>query len=54
VWRVLSEFNIAGFRELRGTPMWDFILAGLVGLIDLNPFLDLLFTPLAWFITFWK
>lgn len=32
--------------------MWDFILAALIGLIDLNPFLDLLFTPVAWAITF--
>ena len=32
--------------------MWDLILAGLIGLIDLNPLLDLLFTPLAWAITF--
>jgi len=26
----------------------DFILATLIGLIDLNPLLDLFFTPLAW------
>jgi len=31
---------------------WDLILAGLIGLIDLNPLLDLIFTPLAWLITF--
>jgi len=30
----------------------DLILAGLIGLIDLNPLLDLIFTPLAWFLTF--
>lgn len=33
---------------------WDFVSASLIGLIDLNPFLDFLLTPLAWFITFWK
>ena len=32
--------------------VWDFVLAGLIGLIDLNPFLDLIFTPVAWAITF--
>lgn len=30
----------------------DFVLAFLIGLIDLNPLLDLVFTPLAWFLTF--
>ncbi len=34
--------------------VWDFVLAGLIGLIDLNPLLDLVFTPLAWAITFWR
>lgn len=34
--------------------VWDFVLAGLIGLIDLNPLLDLIFTPLAWAITFWQ
>lgn len=32
--------------------IWDFILASVIGLIDLNPFLDLLLTPLAWILTF--
>jgi len=31
---------------------WDLILAGLIGLIDLNPFIDLILTPVAWVITF--
>jgi hypothetical protein len=35
-----------------GLLSWDLILAGLIGLIDLNPFLDLLFTPAAWAIVF--
>ncbi len=33
--------------------IWDFVLAGLIGLIDLNPLIDLIFVPLAWVITFW-
>ena len=32
--------------------VWDFVLAALIGLIDLNPFWDLIFTPVAWVITF--
>ena len=32
--------------------LWDFVLASLIGLIDLNPFLDLILTPIAWVITF--
>ena len=32
--------------------LWDFVLASLIGLIDLNPFLDLILTPVAWVITF--
>jgi hypothetical protein len=31
---------------------WDLVLSILIGLIDLNPFLDLVFTPAAWAITF--
>jgi hypothetical protein len=27
---------------------WDFVLAALIGLIDLNPLIDLLFVPLSW------
>ena len=34
--------------------VWDFVLAGLIGLIDLNPLIDLVFVPLAWAITFWR
>jgi hypothetical protein len=30
----------------------DFVVALLVALIDLNPLWDLLFTPLAWVLTF--
>ncbi len=32
---------------------WDFVLAGLIWLIDFNPLWDLLFVPLAWAMTFW-
>lgn len=28
--------------------VWDFVLAALIGLIDLNPLLDLVFVPLSW------
>lgn len=35
-----------------GFSPWDILLAGLIGIIDLNPLLDLLFTPVAWAITF--
>lgn len=31
---------------------WDLIIAGLIGLIDLNPLLDLIFTPLTWWLVF--
>ncbi len=30
------------------------VLASLIGLIDLNPLLDLILTPLAWVLTFWR
>ena len=32
--------------------LWDFVLASLIGLIDLNPFLDLILTPIAWVLVF--
>ena len=32
--------------------LWDFVLASLIGLIDLNPFLDLILTPVAWVLVF--
>jgi hypothetical protein len=28
--------------------VWDFVLAALIGLIDLNPLLDVIFVPLSW------
>ena len=31
---------------------FDIVIAGLIGLIDLNPLLDLIFTPLAWALLF--
>jgi hypothetical protein len=30
----------------------DFAIAALIGLIDLNPLLDLIFTPLSWALLF--
>jgi len=33
---------------------WDFILAGLIGIIDLNPLIDLIFVPLAWALLFFR
>lgn len=30
----------------------DFVIAVLIALIDLNPVWDLVFTPLAWVLTF--
>ena len=31
----------------------DIVLGALIGLIDLNPLLDLVFVPLSWFLLFW-
>lgn len=28
--------------------VWDFVIGALIGLIDLNPLLDLVLTPLSW------
>jgi len=30
----------------------DFVVAALIGLIDLNPLVDWILTPLAWLLTF--
>ncbi len=30
----------------------DFVIASLIGLIDLNPFIDLIFVPLSWALLF--
>ncbi len=32
--------------------IFDFVLAALIGFIDLNPVLDLFFTPLSWALLF--
>ena len=32
--------------------LWDFVLASVIGLIDPNPFLDLILTPIAWVLVF--
>ncbi len=32
--------------------VWDFVIAALIGFIDLNPLLDLVFTPLSWALLF--
>lgn len=34
--------------------VFDFALAALIGFIDLNPLLDLVFTPLSWLLVFWR
>lgn len=31
---------------------WDILTTSLIGLIDLNPLLDLLFTPILWTLIF--
>ena len=33
--------------------VWDFVLAALIGLIDLNPLLDILFVTLSWALLWW-
>jgi len=33
---------------------WDFVLAGLIGFIDLNPLIDLVAVPLSWLLIFWR
>ena len=33
---------------------WDFVLAALIGFIDLNPLPDLLAVPAAWLLLFWR
>ncbi len=30
----------------------DFVIAALIGLIDLNPLIDLIFVPLSWALLF--
>ncbi len=32
----------------------DFVLGALIGLIDLNPLLDLVFVPLSWLLIWWS
>lgn len=32
----------------------DVIIGALIGLIDLNPFWDLVFVPLSWLLLFWN
>lgn len=34
--------------------VFDIALAALIGFIDLNPLLDLVFTPLSWLLVFWR
>lgn len=33
---------------------WDFVIAALIGIIDLNPLIDLGLVPLTWFLLFFK
>jgi hypothetical protein len=32
----------------------DFVLGALIGLIDLNPLIDLVFVPLSWFLLWYR
>jgi hypothetical protein len=32
----------------------DLVIGALIGLIDLNPLLDLIFTPLSWALLFFR
>jgi hypothetical protein len=32
----------------------DFVLGALIGLIDLNPLIDLIFVPLSWFLLWYN
>jgi hypothetical protein len=32
----------------------DFVIGALVGLIDLNPLIDLIFVPLSWFLIWYR
>lgn len=32
--------------------MLDFVISAMIGLIDINPLLDLFLTPLSWFLLF--
>ena len=32
----------------------DFVIGALIGLIDLNPLIDLVFVPLSWFLLWYN
>ena len=32
----------------------DFMIGALIGLIDLNPLIDLVFVPLSWFLLWYR
>lgn len=32
--------------------VWDFVISALIGLIDLNPLLDLILVPISWALVF--
>lgn len=32
----------------------DVVIGALIGLIDLNPLIDLVFVPLSWLLLFWR
>jgi hypothetical protein len=32
----------------------DFVIGALIGLIDLNPLIDLVFVPLSWFLLWYR
>ena len=33
---------------------WDIVIGALIGLIDLNPLIDLVFVPLSWFLLWYR
>jgi hypothetical protein len=48
----LARRGLFCYTEGKIMMTWDLVIAGLIGLIDLNPLLDLIFTPLAWALLF--
>ena len=49
---ILPNLGFLSIPSGGGIGIVDFILASTIGLLDLNPLLDLFLTPLAWAMTF--
>jgi hypothetical protein len=45
--------GLAEKRKEKQMNTWDFVLAALIAIIDLNPLWDLVFVPLSWALLFW-